>query len=63
MDESEFLLVLNKSLDFIKEYINDISSGKFGYPKPERDLNSICNFCNYVTICRINIYKTLEYNN
>ncbi|HQJ75477.1 MAG TPA: PD-(D/E)XK nuclease family protein, partial [Bacteroidota bacterium] len=63
MEESEYSSVLNKSVEFIKEYINDISSGKFGYPKPERDLDSICRFCNYVTICRIKTHKTIEYNN
>jgi ATP-dependent helicase/DNAse subunit B len=63
MDEFKYQAIIEKSVVFVEEYVQGISSGKFGFPKPERDLDEICKYCNFMTICRIKCIKILDNNN
>ena len=62
MGKEFFDITIENSKNFVKEYVNNISEGKFGYPKAERDLDEICKFCNFITICRIKCIKIIENN-
>ncbi len=61
-DAAKYESMVNKSSEYIKEYVEGITAGNFGFPKPERNLAEICRYCNFITACRIKRVKVIENN-
>lgn len=49
--EEELSEIISKSIDYVKEYINCISEGKFPIAT-DKNINIACNYCEYHKICR-----------
>jgi ATP-dependent helicase/nuclease subunit B len=54
--------IIDKSVEYINQYVTNISNGLFGYPN-FKNIKNTCEYCNYTTICRINCIKLLDNNN
>ncbi len=45
--------LVDKSIEHVKNYVEDISKGKFYLSKLEERENKVCRFCQFRTVCRI----------
>jgi ATP-dependent helicase/nuclease subunit B len=61
-DEKTFREILNISKEFLKKYVGEITGGKFGLPLKDRNLEKICKYCDYKTVCRVQSVKVLDFD-
>jgi len=45
--------LVDRSIEHVKNYVEDISKGKFNLSKLEDRENKVCRFCQFRTVCRI----------
>jgi ATP-dependent helicase/nuclease subunit B len=55
--------IIDKSVEYINQYVVNISNGCFGYPTSKKIKGGVCQYCNYQTICRVNCIKVFETDN